>query len=460
MPNYGNPNWCPCPRLAIDAQNRVTVAWQSFDGDDLRIQATRLDADGTPEPVQTLSAVDVDAYQQELAVDLADRVTVVWSLDTDAVENRVQSLQLGPDGTPGSVQTLSPLDTDAGRPVVAVDSQGRATVAWDGSDGIQVVRLAADGLPGTVHTVSPMGESAGLPRVVIDSQDRATVVWQRLGGIYEVKAVRLDASGAQGPVSTLSPTGINVLNPQIAIDPQDRVTVTWEDFDQRVHAMRLGADGTAGPVYPLSAPDRLAGHPQVAAAPDGGAVVVWTHPPVVFIPPFEECSENEFQPQSDVVEAVFIKPDGTPGPVRAISAVGQQSQEAHVAIDSRGNPTVTWESFDGSYFCPDTTLRVQASSGLDIVDVPPDVPDGKPPISKPELPRVTPEGATTLRLGARAVVRGHRVAIRAVCVGDLSASCEGEVGLFSRASQPKKTDTDTTARSSLFKGELSPAWRR
>jgi hypothetical protein len=212
--------------------------------------------------------------------------------------------------------------------------------------------------------------------------------------------------------------------------------------------MRLGADGTAGPIYPLSAPDRLAGHPQVAAAPDGGAVVVWAHPPVVFIPPFEECSENEFQPQSDVVEAAFLNPDGTPGPVRAVSAVGQQSQEAHVAVDSQGRPTVAWDSFDGSYFCPDTTTRVQASSGLNIIDAPPDVPVDKPPVSKPVLPGVTDEGAT-LRLGARAVVRGRRVAIRAVCVGDSTATCKGEIGLFSRAPLSGKR-TRPRSRETLF----------
>ena len=435
-PNYVNPGWCLCPQLAIDAQDRVTVAWQSFDGEDLRIQATRLDANGIPGPVQTLSASDADAYQQQLAVDSSGRVTVAWLLGTESSNDRVQSVRLASDGTPESVQTLSPADLNASGPDLAFDRHDRATIAWDTGDGIQVVRLAANGLPGAVQTISPAGETAGLSRVVVDSQDRATVVWQRLGGIYEVKAVRLDASGTPGPVRTLSPSGVDVLNPQIAIDPQDRVNVTWEDFDQRVHVRRLGADGIAGPIYPLSAPDRLAGHPQVAAAPDGGAVVVWAHPPVVFIPPFEECSENEFQPQSDVVEAAFINPDGTPGPVRAVSAVGQQSQEAHVAIDSQGRPTATWESFDGSYFCPEATTRVQAGSGLDIVDVPPDVPVEEPPVSRPVLPGVTHEGTNEgamLRLGARAVIRGRQVAVRAVCVGDFAASCEGEIGLFSRA---------------------------
>jgi len=147
---------------------------------------------------------------------------------------------------------------------------------------------------------------------VTDSLDRVTVAWLRTGGIYEAKAVRLDASGDPGPVRTLSPSGVDVLNPRIAIDPQDRVTVTWEDFHQRVHVMRIGADGAAGPIYPLSAPERLAGHPQVAAAPDGGAMVVWTHPPVVFILPFDEYLDLEFQTDSDVVQAAFIEPRWQP----------------------------------------------------------------------------------------------------------------------------------------------------
>jgi len=449
MENFDNPNWCLCPKLVVDPQGRITATWQAFDGDALRIQAVQLEASGNPGPILTLSAADTNAGEQEVAVDSLGRATVVWQLNDPP--STIQSARLIPGRPPEAVQTLSSTGVSSDWPDVALDRSDRATVAWGSDQGVQSVRIGADGSPASVQTLSPAGEDSGLPRVAIDSQDRATIAWWRLNGADQVKALRLDADGVPGPVRTLSPPGVDVFNPQIAIDPQDRVTVTWEDFVQQVHAVRLGADGLPGVVRQLSPSGQAAGHPQVAASPDGGAVVVWNHPPVLHIPPFDECLDLEFQADSDVVRAAFIEPDGSLGPVRAVSAFGQQSMEAQVAVDSQGLLTVVWHSFDGTFFCPDLFTRIQSSSGLDILDVPADVPIERPPVSGPVLPGVTP-GDATLRLAARAVVRGHQVAIRAVCVGDITVSCGGEIGLVSRAPFRKPTRRSEPRRALLSRG--------
>lgn len=416
--------WCPCPQVAVDSQGQVTVAWQSFGGTDLRVQVVRLDASGIPGPVRTLSEADEDAYAHRLAVDSAGRVTVAWSLDWGSPENKLQSVRLGSDGEPESVQTLSPLDVNAGAPDLAVDREDRVTIAWHSEDGIQAVRLGSNGLPEPLQTISPAGEDAGLPKVVVDSQGRATVAWWRGEGAYEVKAIRLGADGSPGLVRTLSPEGQDTLNPQISIDPYDRVTTTWEDFGQRVLAVRLGADGTPGPVYPLSVLGEVAGHPQVAAAPDGGAVVVWTHPPILFPPPFEGCLDNGFAPESDVVKAAFIGSDGVPRIVRTVSAIGQQSQEAQVAVDSQGRPTVVWHSFDGTYFCPGSDTRVQLSRGG--ISVSP----SRAGLSAPSsLDNTSPVREGTLRLRNWAWAHGRWVFIRGVCAGTSGTICRGKIRL-------------------------------
>lgn len=416
--------WCPCPQVAVDSQGQVTVAWQSFGGTDLRVQVVRLDASGIPGPVHTLSEADEDAYEHRLAADSTGRVTVAWSLYWGSPENKLQSVRLGSDGEPESVQTLSPLDVDAGAPDLAVDREDRVTIAWDSEDGIQAVRLGTNGLPGPLQTISPAGEDAGLPKVVVDSQGRATVAWWRGEGAYEVKAIRLGTDGSPGLVRTLSPEGQDTLNPQISIDPYDRVTATWEDFEQRVLAVRLDADGSPGPVYPLSALGEVAGHPQVAAAPDGGAVVVWTHPPILFPPPFEECLDNEFAPESDVVKAAFIGPDGVPKTVRTVSAIGQQSQEAQVAVDSLGRPTIVWHSFDGTYFCDGSDVRVQSSRGE--INVSP----SRAGLSAPSsLENTSPVRQGTLRLRKWAWAQGRWVFIRGVCDGTSGTICRGKMRL-------------------------------
>lgn len=380
--------------------------------------------------MRTLSEVGEDAYEHRLAVDSAGRVTVAWSLYWGSPENKLQAARLGSDGGSESVQTLSPPDVNAGAPDLAVDQEDRVTIAWSSEDGIQAVRLDSDGFPESLQTISPEGEDAGLPQVVVDSEGRATVAWWRGGGAYEVKAVRLGSDGSPGLVRTLSPEGQKTLNPQISIDLYDRVTATWEDFDQRVLAVRLGADGTLGPVYPLSALGEAAGNPQVAAAPDGGAVVVWTHPPILFPPPFEECLDGEFAPESDVAKAAFIESDGVPGAVRTVSAIGQQSQEAQVAVDSLGRPTVVWHSFDGTYFCSDSATRVQSSRGDKTISV---STSRVGPSALSSLENTSPIRQGTLRLRKWALARGRWVFIRGVCDGTSGTICRARIRLVADA---------------------------
>ncbi len=98
---------------------------------------------------------------------------------------------------PVQVQTLSEDGAGAESPQVAIDSSGRATVAWqrwDGSnDRIQSVRLAADGSPRAVATLSEAGETAWNVQLAVDSLGRATFTWQRYDGAdWRVQAARAE----------------------------------------------------------------------------------------------------------------------------------------------------------------------------------------------------------------------------------------------------------------------------
>jgi hypothetical protein len=428
MPNAQYSQWCVCPQLAVDSQDRVTVAWQAYEPPDLTIQAVRLSASGNPGPVRTLSPAGEDASHPRLAADSAGRTTVVWQLGGPA--ETIQSVRLRSDGSPETAATLSTDGLAARRPELAIDSQDRATVVWESSDGIQAVRIDAEGNVGSIQTLSPAGEDAGLPQVVVDTHGRATVAWWRGDGVYQVNAVRLDAGGTPGVVQELSPEGQATLDPRMAIDSDDRVTVAWADFAQRVYAMRLDADGALGTVHPLSDPDRLASSPQVAAGPGDMAMVVWTHAPIVHIPPFDECLDLSFDFDSDIVQASFIGPDGAPGPAQSVSAKGEQSLEAQAAFDPQGRPTVVWHSFDGTFFCPDPTTRVQASSGREV-----------DPLTQPPRPfppeRIHLPRSGILRLHRRALIRDGKAVIRAVCIGN-GATCRGVVRLVANVRIPGK----------------------
>lgn len=420
------PPQCPCPKVAVDPAGRATIVWQSYDGKFRRIQAAQIDAAGSVGPVHTVSPPGFHGWDQQVAVDPEGRATVVW--DLASVQN-VEAVRLGADGTPEKVRVLAEEDPGASPPTVAVDLEGKATVAWSSAEGIRTVQLDQSGSPGPIRPVSPSDTADGVLSSVVDSQGRVTISWWRGLGEYEAKSVRLDPEGIPGAVQTLSPPEQNTLDPRLAIDSQGRVTAVWQTFKERVYAVRLDEEGVPETVYPLSEEGRQAGEPRVAVGPDGRAVVVWSHPPPVFIPPEfgEECLEGaEFEAASDVVKAAFLGPEGALEQIKDVSSFGEQSVAPLIGMDALGQPTVVWESFDGTYFCEGPDVRIQISRGLTALDPPP---DGPPPPPPPPGPKE----AGTLRLSARGIARGWHLHLRTTCVGKANGACAGQLKLEVRA---------------------------
>jgi hypothetical protein len=235
----------------------------------------RLDAAGRPGPVHTLSRARLSPTCPRVAVDSSGRAAVAWLGDENgSCANRVvQAVRLDSAGTPGPLQTLSRYSDACDsnpppEPEVAVDDEGRATIVWSRFDGggVQSVRLDAAGSPGPVLALSDA--SARFPQVAVDPDGRATVVWQRDDHPSEdIQAVRLDAAGNPGPIQILGAGRY----PQVAVDAEGRATVVWGG----VRAVRLDAAGNPGPVENFSEANRIADQPEVSVAPDGQATIVW-----------------------------------------------------------------------------------------------------------------------------------------------------------------------------------------
>jgi hypothetical protein len=319
------------PTVAVDSQDRATVAWSRSDG----IQSMRLGADGIPGDVNTLARAPQNVFLgPQLALDPGDAATVVWERDAPSIQTCLQGVHVDAGGGPGEVHTLLCFPTpdrtlppaEGGLlgdvPDVAVDSHGRATVVP--SAGPLSVRLAPDGTPGVAQTV---GEGLQA-QVAVDARDRVTVVWRTGGGDLgrRVQAVRLGADGIPGRVRTLSKHA--AIDPQVAVDPQGRATVVWRRFadrkpNQRVEAVRLGRDGKPGKVKTLSGG---AFDPRVAVDRRGRATIVWV---------------RSKRKQGTVrVQSVRLGADGRPGAVRTLSKSFASTPQ--VAVDSRGRATVIW----------------------------------------------------------------------------------------------------------------------
>ncbi len=182
------------------------------------------------------------------------------------------------------------------------------------------------------RTLSAAGQDARTPQVAIDASDRATIVWDRSDGSNSrIQSVRLAADGTPGFVRTLSAAGQDAIEPRIAIDGSGRVTITWVRWDgsnSRIQSVRLAADGTPGVVRTLSAAGKEAGFPEVAVDGSGRATIVWQR----------LVGTGTLQ----TVESVRFAGDGTPGPVRRLSAAGRNATQPQIAIDGSERATVVW----------------------------------------------------------------------------------------------------------------------
>jgi hypothetical protein len=397
---------CYCPQVVVDSSGRATVAWQGVVAGHRRIQAAQIDPSGTAGPVHTLSADGEEGWHQQLTVDGQGRVTVAW--ETTGASN-IEAARFGADGALEEVKVLAEAVPGLEPVALAASPPGEVTVAWPTSAGLQVVQLGSTGAPGPIRSIPSTDNADGVVDVVADSSGRATLAWWRGSGINQVRSVSLDPEGNPGAVRTLSPTNEGAFEPRLAVDSQGRVTATWVGVNERVYAARLDEGGSPLSIHLISEPAHRAGPPRIASGTDGTTTIAWSHPPDLFARD-EGCLPNaEFDYESDAVKAAFLGPDGSPVQLENVSPFGEQAGGVAVAVDPQGQPIVAWESFDGTYFCEDTTTRIQVSRGLTAVDPQP----GPPPSPAPPSPGVEQRGK--LRLARRAAAADGRLVIKVTC---------------------------------------------
>ncbi|HET8955676.1 MAG TPA: hypothetical protein VFN18_08465 [Solirubrobacterales bacterium] len=200
--------------IVVDSNGVATIAWGRSDLSDAR--AVRLDAGGTLGEVLTLQPPDENVTGPKIAIDGQDRVTAAWQ----SFDSRVFALRLAADGTPGTVHQISPEGRRAGSPQIAAAPDGRVVVAWhhpvvfstpEESCGVteldyedDVVRAAvigSDGVPLGAHDVSLHGEEAVGTRLALDPLGLPWIAWESLDGGYfcEVPMGRIQFSHASEP---------------------------------------------------------------------------------------------------------------------------------------------------------------------------------------------------------------------------------------------------------------------
>lgn len=314
------------PDVAVDAAGNAAVVWAAGAPPATHVQAALRRPGGAFGPPEEI-AVSRNASGTRIALDERGGGVAVWfdlAAEPEA-GSTVRAAIRSPDGGWQAPQVLGTASYPF--PVLAVDPAGDAVVVWaDTRPDRSVIESAyrpAGGVFGPSTTVSNAGRA---PDVAFDPKGNAVAVWSNAETIQT--ATRQAATGLWGPAADIARGS----SPKIGVDGRGDAIVAWgsrsaggEGVTQTIQASIRPAGGAWQPPVTLSAPgDFTHMDPVLAVNARGDAVVAWG--------------------MSIQIVAAAVRTAGAPfGPARDVSQAGVVSWAPSVAIDPRGNATLTWQ---------------------------------------------------------------------------------------------------------------------
>src|SRR5262245_4656050 len=218
------------PKLAMDALGNAVAVWQRSTGHDSVVQAAVRPAGGEWSDPEDLSAPGEPAFNADVAI-RAGRATAVWTVLSDrhaAIETSSRAI----DGAWAPAQTISGPIGNASTPVVAIDDAGAAVAAWRWSDGaylvVQGAARSSEGVWAAPEILSGPGRSASQPLLAMDADGNALVAWLRFNGSWTAaQVVSRPAGESWGDARNLSERGGNARRLDLAMNPRGDAIVTW-----------------------------------------------------------------------------------------------------------------------------------------------------------------------------------------------------------------------------------------
>jgi hypothetical protein len=271
--------------------------------------------------------------QPNVALNGSGNGIVAWDNDQSFMGlHQLQFRTIAPDGTAGTLQTVPTTPNPITSPVVAINANGDAVIAWD--DGNTVRAITRQGLNGTFtntvtpDSLSPLG-TAPLS-VAIDGAGNSIVIWARSG---EIDASRHPAGGSwSASPDTLSKTLHSYSDPALAANATGQMVVAFKDTTSvsEVNGTVSGGWGPTPTATPLAS-TAINNGPGAAIADSGAAAVGWS--------------------AGSTVE-VSLRPAGgsfpAPGSASSVTPVPSAPDDFTMSGNARGDVIVAWYSFETS----------------------------------------------------------------------------------------------------------------
>lgn len=273
--------------VASDLNGDSVFTWVNIGGGTQpRIQARTMSTNGTLSPIRNVSPLNQTASSPQVATDASGDTVLTWVRednadgDNDVVQGRIMSV----NGSLGPSFDVSNPNGRAFAPLVATDTDGDTTFAWNRFDGtrdrIQVRHMTPAGTLGTITSLFTGGASGIAPQLATDSTGDSVVTWERAdGGFDRAQARTFSLAGALGPLTNLSGTGGDAFATRVASAASGASAFAWLRSDgtaDRVQARTMTAAGAFGSVADLSAAGTDAEAPQIAMGANSASIVaVW-----------------------------------------------------------------------------------------------------------------------------------------------------------------------------------------
>lgn len=235
--------------LVVDLDGNVTVVWAEYTGgfNTFGIWAARYTTGGgwgAAVPLEDQGSGD--ARRPRVDVDPAGRVTAVWQereTQDSGVPSHIWSARYVPGGGWTTPVLIENAEESAGLADVAVDPNGNAIAVWQQANGSANDIWSNRYTPGagwdTAMLVEQEAGDARAPLVVVDADGIATVAWLQPDGLWRsIAANRYSPSEGWGtPALVAAVDREDADYHSIAADPAGRVTVVWRQHGQTGNAI-------------------------------------------------------------------------------------------------------------------------------------------------------------------------------------------------------------------------------
>lgn len=341
----------------VDSAGNATLAWVSTDVGDThpRVHVRTRSADGTLGSTQVL-ALSSEAKRVTTAMTAGGEAVIVWE-SSNGTNQRIVATRRSSAGVVQPPKVLSVSGQDATEPQVMIGEAGRATVVWvrpdaSGSPRVQSRTVAADMTLGGIRNLSKANTSASHVRVAANASGDKIVTWaQTDGGGNRIWARVLSPDETVGPVRNFAIGFFDNVDPDVAMDAAGNATIVWKTLNAPpaglIYGRRMRTDGSLGLTRRLSYLGlEIVGPPHVAVTPAGDAQVAWANRP---------ASGGT----ANWILARSFNRDGTLSAVSQVSVNNQTANEPHVAINDNGVATIVYNREDRGLLA-----RSRASDGV------------------------------------------------------------------------------------------------